>query len=205
MTALLTRRWALPGALLMLGLATALALLFGPQERTLGPLVRLVYLHGALVWTALLSLWAAAALGAVALLRQDDRLHHWAWAAWRVGLAFWIAYIPMSMWASSATWNGLFLAEPRWRVAFSFAGIGLVFLIAAAWLRHPPVNSLLAIFYILALTWSLNQANEVMHPSNPIFGAASLNIPLFFLVLSALTVLSAVQFTRWLVPAHDHP
>ena len=95
------------------------------EEQSLGTGVRIVYLHGVWVWAALLGLAGAALVGALALIGQRDTWHRWSGALARTGLFFWISYIPLSMWAAQVNWNGLFLAEPRWRVAFVFA-VGVV-------------------------------------------------------------------------------
>jgi len=119
---------------LWLALAVVLALL-GPPERTLGPNIRAVYLHGAWVWTALLGYaWAAyAALRAWLRRGRPDEAawlrtsQVWGWVA----TFFWVTYLPVSLWAMQTNWNGLFLAEPRWRVGLAFAVAGVLLQIAA--------------------------------------------------------------------------
>ena len=69
------KQWSSP--LLWLGftgLGIALLASFGPAEKSLGSNVRLVYLHGAWVWAALISLAAAAGSGLMGLLTR-----HYAW------------------------------------------------------------------------------------------------------------------------------
>src|SRR3989337_2186353 len=90
----------------------ALLVAFGPPERVLGVHVRVVYLHGAWVWTALVGFAVAAVL-------------------LQVGLAV----LARSAWAS---------------------GMNIAFLVA--------------------LVWSLANAQQVMHPSSPIFSSPSLVI-----------------------------
>ena len=91
--------------------------LAGPSERALGSNVRIVYLHGAWVWTSLACFVGAAGAGAYAFLSGNKAWHRWSRALGRTGLFFWITYLPLSIWAAQANWNGLFLAEPRWRLA----------------------------------------------------------------------------------------
>jgi len=100
--------------------------LLGPAEKSLGANVRVVYLHGAWVWAALACFLAAAVLGAIGLILRGESLHRWSRALGRSGLFFWITYLPISMWAMQTNWNGLFLAEPRWRLAIVFAVGGLL-------------------------------------------------------------------------------
>ena len=62
--------WLLVGFLLSAAFAT-----LGPEEATLGTNVRVVYLHGAWVWTSLAAFIAAAALGLIALILRRENLH----------------------------------------------------------------------------------------------------------------------------------
>ena len=52
----------------------AVVTLLGPAERSLGSQVRVVYLHGAWVWTALAAFVAAGVIGLVGLLTRRDEL-----------------------------------------------------------------------------------------------------------------------------------
>ena len=70
-------RWLWILALLVLTLALVSV---APPERTLGTNIRTVCLHGAWVWSALLSLAAAAGLGLAALAARRPRWHTWSWA-----------------------------------------------------------------------------------------------------------------------------
>ena len=106
--------------------AIAAFTVIGPAEKSLGSNVRVVYLHGVWVWAALAAFLAAACIGLVGLIRQNQRLNHWSRALGRTGLLFWITYIPISIWAMQTNWNGLFLAEPRFRLAIIFALGGLM-------------------------------------------------------------------------------
>src|SRR5690606_9937862 len=107
--------------LLVLAVAIAAFTALSPAERTLGLNVRVVYLHGAWVWAALAAFLAAAGAGLAGFIRDRASengsltLHRWSRALGRTGLLFWITYLPLSMWAMQTNWNGLFLAEPRWR------------------------------------------------------------------------------------------
>ena len=88
--------------------------LISPPEATLGVNARVVYLHGAWVWTSLAAFVTAGIVGLLGLILRRENLHHWSRAVGRTGLFFWITYLPISLWAMQTNWNGLFLAEPRW-------------------------------------------------------------------------------------------
>ncbi len=188
--------------------AIGLLALFGPEEKSLGANVRIVYLHGAWVLTAEIAFIAAAAAGALGLVLRQERFHRWSAALGRTGLVFWITYLPLSLWAMEANWNGLFLAEPRFRLALTFAIVGLL-LQAGLWLLATPwLTSLANILFILTLRYVFAQAQNVMHPPpSPIFKSGLWSVIAFFLTLNALTMLSAWFMNRWWLawdgPAHE--
>ncbi|HMZ09002.1 MAG TPA: hypothetical protein PK078_15405, partial [Anaerolineales bacterium] len=53
----------------------AILALFGPEEKSLGSNVRIVYLHGAWVLTAEIAFFAAALTGLLGLLLRRDLFH----------------------------------------------------------------------------------------------------------------------------------
>ena len=169
----------------------------GPAERSLGTNVRVVYLHGAWVWAALIYILAAAGVGLVGLFTQRQGWHLWSRALGRTGLIFWISYLPLSMWAMQSNWNGLFLAEPRWRMALVFAISGLLLQVGVTLLEDPAWASVLNLVYAVILIYVLMTTEEVMHPGSPIFGSGAWRIQVYFLGLLALVLFAAWQLARW--------
>jgi hypothetical protein len=168
-----------------------------PVEKTHGANVRVVYLHGALVWSAMAAFLAAALAGLVGLLSGRITMHRWSLALGRAGLVFWIAYLPVSVWAMQTSWNGLFLAEPRWRLGVSFAIVGLLLQTGLALVRRPAWASAGNLAYAASLLVALMNTRQVMHPPSPILDSDSWRIQLFFLGLLALSLLAAGQVARW--------
>lgn len=195
---------ALP-VFLLTGLAIAGFTLLGPQEKSLGVNVRVVYLHGAWVWTALLAFLAAAVVGLAGLLLRRQELQHWSRSLGRTGTIFWVTYLPISLWAMQTNWNGLFLAEPRWRLGLVFAVGGLLLQVGVALIEDPAWASAANLVYFLLLLLALHSTENVMHPASPILGSEAWRIQLFFSVLLALTLLAAAQLSwciRRLEPTH---
>jgi hypothetical protein len=170
----------------------------GPAEKSLGANVRVVYVHGAWVWASLASFLAAALLGTVGLILRRDRLNAWSRALGRTGLFFWITYLPISMWAMQTNWNGLFLAEPRWRLALIFAITGLLLQLGVALLEDPAWASAVNIGFFVVLMLALRNTQNVMHPPAPILNSDAWRIQVFFVGLLSLTLLAAGLFARWL-------
>ncbi len=170
----------------------------GPAEATLGTNVRVVYLHGAWVWAALAAFIVAGIIGLLAFIVRRKPLHGWSRAIGRTGLIFWISYLPISLWAMQSNWNGLFLAEPRWRVALIFAIGGLLLQIGLTLLENPAWASGFNAAFVIALFGVLQATENVMHPPAPMLESDAWRIQVYFFGLTALTLLAAWQVARWL-------
>ena len=175
----------------------ALLALFGPEEQSLGANVRIVYLHGAWVLTAELVLLLAGLAGLIGLVTPRKNFHGWSAALGRTGIFFWVTYLPLSLWAMQSNWNGLFLAEPRFRLALIFAVTG-VLLQAGLWLINMDwVTSLANIIFIVVLRVVFATAKNVLHPPpSPIFNSGNYVIIGFFLAMIALSLVAAYFMTR---------
>jgi hypothetical protein len=183
--------------------ATAGLTALGPAEKALGVNVRVVYLHGAWVWTALVAFILAALAGLAGLAARRNALHLWSRALGRTGFLFWITYLPLSMWAMQTNWNGLFLAEPRWRLGVVFAIGGLILQTGLLLVDEPAWASAGNIAYILVLGLTLLRTPEVMHPSSPILQSGSEQIQAFFAGLLLLCLLAAWQIARACLQVDD--
>jgi len=179
-------------------LATAALTALGPEEQSLGASVRVVYLHGAWVLTAEAALGLSALAGLLGILTRRERLHHWSAALARTGLFFWVTYLPLSLWSMQANWNGLFLGEPRFRLAVIFAVTGVLLQVGLTLLARPVFTSLFNLLFFVALRIGLSQAGYVMHPPpSPIFGSGILSLQLFFIAVIFFSMVAAWFMTRW--------
>jgi hypothetical protein len=185
--------WFVLAVLTMAGL-TAL----GPQEQSLGSNVRIVYLHGAWVLTAEAALGLSALVGLLGIFARHDHLHHWSSALGRSGLVFWVTDLPLSVWAMEANWNGLFLSEPRFRIAVIFAITGVLLQVGLTLLAKPAFTSLFNVLFFVALWIGLKEAGYVLHPPpSPIFNSGILSLQLYFIGLMLLSMIAAWFLTRW--------
>lgn len=192
-------RWTSPLlwlALCLLAIAGLTAI--GPAERSLGVNVRVVYLHGAWVWAGLAGILAAGVAGLAGLAFSRPAWQRWSRALGRAGLIFWITYLPISLWAMQTNWNGLFLAEPRWRVALIFSVAGLLLQAGVSLLGSPAWAAGANPIFAAALLLALNTTENVMHPPSPILDSDARLIQLFFFTLTALTLLAEWQVARLL-------
>ena len=176
----------------------ALLTLFGPEERSLGANVRIVYLHGAWVLAAEVAFIAAALAGLLGLLLRKEIFHAWSAALGRTGIVFWSTYLPLSLFAMQANWNGLFLAEPRFRIAMIFAVTGVLLQLGLLLFNISWLTSFANILYIITLRVVFATAQNVMHPPpSPIFNSGLWNIILFFVGLNILAWVAGYFLTRF--------
>lgn len=179
----------------------ALLALFGPEEQSLGANVRIVYLHGAWVLTAELAWVAAGLTGLIALLTRRETFHRWSAALGRTGIFFWVTYLPLSLWAMQSNWNGLFLAEPRFRLAAIFAVTGVLLQVGLWLIDMDWLTSAANILFIIVLRVIFSTAENIMHPPpSPIFSSGNFVIIGFFLTLITLTLVAAYFLTRVFLP-----
>jgi hypothetical protein len=182
--------------LLGTGLIILLLALMAPQDATLKEISPVVYVHGAMVWTAILTFTASGLFGLAALVWDKDVLHAWSRALGRTGLLFWIVYLPLSMWASQATWNGIPLGDPRFRTAFQVLALATAFQIAATlWGPTSRLGSLLNAILAVVLWVLMLTTQDIMHPQNPMRSSAP-TIQFFFALLLGGCGIAAVQVAR---------
>lgn len=169
----------------------ALVTLLSPLEQTLGWRARVVYFHGAWVWSGKAAFGLAALCGLVALLarRWREQAAGWSLALGRAGLVFWLTYLPMSLWVQQINWGGIYWDEPRWRVPLAFGVAAVLVQAALALFDQPLLTAGANLAFGAALWWALGSIQNVLHPDSPIFGSGSLSIEVFFVLLLGLSLL----------------
>ena len=183
-----TERFLLLGLIVLIVVVT----LLGPAEKSLGTVARIIYIHGALVWVAILTFAVAALLGILALVLRTETMHRWCRAAGRTALLFWVGYLPLSMWAARAAWGRVFLQDPSFQRAFRILAVAIIVQVII-WLRPRPnwVGSALNIVPFAFLFYQQAIANQFMHPDSPIRNADSSLIQVYFYFLTGLCILLA--------------
>nr|NIV39568.1 hypothetical protein [Anaerolineae bacterium] len=121
------RNRVLPVLAVVLFALLLLWVVLAPSETRLGNLVKLVFVHGALVWSGLLAFTIAGALGLVSLAARHllgaiapaarthaPVLYRGAASAGLAALIVWIAYVISSMAVTGLTWGQVIAwDEPR--------------------------------------------------------------------------------------------
>jgi hypothetical protein len=131
------------------------------------------------------------------LITRRPAFHNWSAALGRTGIFFWVMYLPLLLWAMQSNWNGLFLAEPRFRLAVIFAVTGVLLQVGLWLIDTDWITSTANLIFILVLRVIFSTAENIMHPPpSPIFNSGNLAIIGFFLTLIALTLIASYFLTR---------
>jgi len=170
----------------------------GPGEQSLGANIRIVYLHAAWAITAETVIALAAIAGLLGILSRRALYQRLSTALGRSGLFFWITYLPISLWAMQVNWNGMFLSEPRFRIAVIFSVSGVMLQMGLALLAKQFFTSLGNILFAAALWVGLSRAQYVMHPPpSPIFSSGIVTLELYFVGMLLFTLAAAYFMTCW--------
>ncbi len=100
-------------SILVLAVATYLALVFAPKELVMGDVQRVFYFHIGTAWTALLGFILAALFSVVYLVNKDLKWDRFQVAAVEVSMVFFLITIALgSIWARPV-WNTWWTWDPR--------------------------------------------------------------------------------------------
>jgi len=178
--------------------ALAALLILSPSEKTLGDVVKLVYLHGALVRTGLLAFTAAGILGLAALVGRRQSTARWSEAAGHTALVVWTVYVLSSMVVTYLAWGvAIAWGEPRVRASAHIFLAAAAFWVLSYIIQDRRVTA--ALNAILgALAWALvRSAGVIIHPVDPIGGSASVAIKAFYAGIVACVILLAAELALW--------
>ena len=168
-----------------------------PAEQTLGTNLSLIILHGAWVWAGLITFAAASLSAMYAFLSQKSWAHLLSQSLAKTGMFFWLTYLPMSLLVMQLNWGGLFFDEPRWRIPFSFAVVGILGQTGLALIDRKNLSAAFNLVFAPALWYSLSASETILHPESPISQSQSGRIPVFFAILLTLALVFGAQMAAW--------
>jgi heme exporter protein C len=189
------RQWTYLPIAGLLAAAMFAVFLIAPEEQTMGPPQRIVYIHVSVAWFGLIGFLLTAGSGLMYLLRRDIAWDDWAQAAAEVGwVCATLTLATGSLWAHEA-WNTWWTWDPRlttslilWTI---YAGYFVVRGSIADPHRRARTGALLAIvgaldvpLVVMATRWfrGIHPVSPVMEPS-----------------MRVVLLLSAVAFTAFFV------
>jgi hypothetical protein len=191
------RRWLL----FFLGLLGVLAILLwlSPAEQTLGQSIKLVYLHGALVRTALLLLAISLPVNLIALFSGKANWFGWGRAITLAAIIIWLAHTLVSMITTYATW-GVFIAwfEPRTRFTFNLAFVGVIVLAASRLVDSRVFSAMVNVLLAAIALFLLPGLGFVQHPLDPIGQSTSGTIQFFYAAILGISLMMGGLLVIWL-------
>jgi heme exporter protein C len=167
-----SRLWCIPVAALVAAAILAICLV-APTEETMGDAQRIVYIHVAMAWLALVGFLIVGAAGAMYLRGRNLLWDHWAQAAAELGwLCASLTLATGSLWAHAA-WNTWWTWDPRLLTSFILWAAYSGYLLVRGSLDDPhrrarlgAVLAIVGVFdvplVIMATRWFRG-----MHPTSP--------------------------------------
>jgi hypothetical protein len=176
---------------------TLLILALMPAERTIGQVIKIVYLHGALSRAGMVGLLGAGIAAAAALVTRKPALARWTQGLLISGWAFWTAHFIVSMPATRLTW-GPWIAwgEPRVTMTLQLVAAGLVVVLVSALLKDARFTAVAALLLATAVVFMAAQTGVIRHPLDPIGGSPSARLRLVYLLL-LLPVIGSMALVAW--------
>jgi hypothetical protein len=195
--------------LLALGLLLLLAVwvVLAPAESRLGNVVKLVFVHGALVWVGLFTFSAAGLLGLVALavrhlIGRSARATTWylgTEAASLAALIVWGIYVVSAMVVTGLTWGQLVAwNEPRVRVTGLILVAAVVLFVVARLVNHADFTAVVNLLLGIVPWVMVQQADVIRHPVDPIGGSGSTAIQGYYLLIQLTVAALAATLVAWL-------
>lgn len=181
MTILQHRFWPLT---VLCAAAAFLILALMPAEKTLGQVIKLVYLHGALSRAGMMGFLAAGITGLAYLIRRRPALARWTRGLLFSGWGFWVAHFVVSMPATRLTW-GPWIAwgEPRVTMTLQLMGVGLVVILVTWLLNDGRFTAGAALLLAAAVAVLAGRTGVIRHPLDPIGASPSTALRLAYLLL----------------------
>ena len=189
----------IPHALAACTLLIIILVLALPPEHALGHVIKVVFVHGALVQTGLLTFAAAGALGMTYVCLRRETLHTWCSASQKTGVIVWSVYMLSSMavtylaWGIPVAWN-----EPRVRISAIIWAVCLAFWLLGRLAQSRMFTAILNVILAIAAWGLVKSAGILRHPSDPVGSSDSWSYKIIYAALGVIMLLMAVQITRWL-------
>lgn len=168
-----------------------------PPEKTIGPVIKLVYLHGALSRAGMIGFWAAGLLAVGYLIRPGAALLRWSQALLLSGWGYWTAHFLVSIPATRLTW-GPWVAwgEPRVTMTLQLIVAGLVISVVARLLDHARFAASANLLFAMAVLFLVERTGVLRHPLDPIGESPSATLRLIYALLLA-PIMASMFLAAW--------
>ena len=174
-----------------------LLLLILPLEQSIGHVIKVVYLHAALVQTGLLLFLASAVQGLISFFSTKSRWGEILSASQKACLIIWSVYILSSTIVTKLAW-GIWIAweEPRVFASIVIWLVAFLFWVLVLWIHNSRFTALANIILAGIAFWMTKTSGTIRHPLNPIGSSNSIMFKIFFLLIYVLIIFLAIQLIR---------
>jgi hypothetical protein len=173
--------------------------LLSPSETRLGSLVKLVYVHGALVWSGLLTFSVAGLLGLAALLVRRPIWYRGTHSAGLAALIVWCVYVISAMAVTELTWGQLVAwNEPRVRATGLILVTAVLLFLVTRMVKQEDFTALVNLIMGIVPWVVVRQADVIRHPVDPIGGSGSLAIQGYYWLIALTIAGLAATLIAWL-------
>jgi hypothetical protein len=170
-----------------------------PADTRLGNIVKLVYVHGALVWVGLLTFTVASGLGLVALITRRPVWYRGTRAVGVAALVVWVVYALSAMAVTGLTWGQVIAwNEPRVQASALILVAAALLALVTRVVDHNAFTAGVNLALGIAIWIVVRHAEVIRHPVNPIGESGSVAMQVFyFLIVLSVAGLAAV-LVAWL-------
>ncbi len=177
--------------------AAAVVTILSPSDRILGDMVKIVYVHGAIIWVSLILFAITGGLGATQFIRARDSRDTYLLAFEGTATGFWFISTTLGFYVTYITWGGILWVEPRLWMTLEVAVVsGSIYSVSRLY-GNPVLNRALAVVLALTAGGLLVNVGRVFHPENPIF-QSELIIQLTFTALAVIFFTTALLVAKML-------
>lgn len=171
-----------------------------PSEQTIGDLVKVVYIHGALVRAAEVVFLAGGALGLIYLLRKSASIIAWLRAMQGTAFLFWLFSFLISIYVMQMAWGGINWTEPRFLSSGRVLAVAAIAIALCFLFEKPKVTAAAGVLVGIVVVVELATAGVQLHPTNPIGTSPSIVTKLSYYAITLLTLLLAAETSRLFLP-----
>lgn len=186
----------LPAGIILALLIGMILIWLSPEDKGLGSVLKLVYLHGALIETGLFLFTCVGLVSLISIFRNSSGFSL-LFAIEKTAIIFWVAATVVGNITSWLAWGGIFWSEPRLQATILISLISIsIYLISSA-SENPKTISFLGIGLALSVWILMIRAGRIMHPVNP-FSVSESSIRFFFIVITFVFLTASILTVRWI-------
>jgi hypothetical protein len=186
----------LPPYIILFLLIGIILIWLSPEDKVLGPVLKLVYLHGAFINIGLFLFTAAGLVSLISVFRKSSDFSL-LFAVEKTAIVFWVAATVAGNITSWLAWGGIFWGEPRLQATIIISLLAIsIYLISSA-SENPKTIFFLGTGLALSVWILIIRAGRIMHPDNP-FSVSESSIRFYFIIITLVFLLSSILTVIWI-------